>query len=84
MINGESRKSEILKTKKEIIKMGKVKTHKASAKRFSVTASGKVKMGHCHHRHNTGLKTAKRKRHLRSSAILSEAMTANIRTLIQK
>ncbi|MBE6535160.1 MAG: 50S ribosomal protein L35, partial [Ruminococcaceae bacterium] len=36
--------------------MGKVKTHKASAKRFSVTASGKVKMGHCHHRHNTGLK----------------------------
>ena len=40
--------------------MGKVKTHKASAKRFSVTGTGKVKMGHCHHRHNTGLKTAKR------------------------
>ena len=64
--------------------MGKIKTHKASAKRFSVTASGKVKMGHCHHRHNTGLKTAMRTRHLRSSAILSESMTANIRTLIQK
>ena len=31
-----------------------------------------------------GLKTAKRKRHLRSSAILSESMTPNIRTLIQK
>ena len=84
MINGESRKPEILKTKKEITKMGKIKTHKASAKRFSVTGSGKVKMGHCHHRHNTGLKTAKRKRHLRTSAILSESMTANIRTLIQK
>ena len=64
--------------------MGKIKTHKASAKRFSVTASGKVKMGHCHHRHNTVLKTAKRKRHLRSSAILSKSMTDNIRTLIQK
>ena len=64
--------------------MGKVKTHKASAKRFSVTASGKVKIGHCHHRHNTGLKTAQRKRHLRQGAILSDAMTANIRTLIQK
>lgn len=64
--------------------MGKVKTHKASAKRFSVTGTGKVKMGHCHHRHNTGMKTAKRKRHLRSEAILSESMTANIRTLIQK
>ena len=31
-----------------------------------------------------GLKTAKRKRHLRSSAILSKSMTDNIRTLIQK
>ncbi|MBQ4136286.1 MAG: 50S ribosomal protein L35 [Clostridia bacterium] len=64
--------------------MGKIKTHKASAKRFSVTASGKVKIGHAHHRHNTGLKTAKRKRHLRQCAILSDAMTANVRSLIQK
>ena len=64
--------------------MGKVKTHKASAKRFSVTGSGKVKMGHCHHRHNTGMKTAKRKRHLRSPAILSSTMAGNIRTLIRK
>ena len=64
--------------------MGKIKTHKASAKRFSVTASGKVKIGHCHHRHNTGLKTAKRKRHLRSSAILSESFAPIYRSLIQK
>ena len=64
--------------------MVKVKTHKASAKRFSVTGTGKVKMNHCHHRHNLGLKTAKRKRHLRTSAILSKSMTDNIRTLIQK
>ena len=65
-------------------KMGKVKTHKASAKRFSVTGTGKVKINHCHHRHNLGKKTSKRKRHLRMGAILSDAMTANIRTLIQK
>ncbi|MGM9683395.1 MAG: 50S ribosomal protein L35 [Eubacteriales bacterium] len=64
--------------------MGKIKTHKASAKRFSVTGSGKVKIGHCHHRHNTGMKTAKRKRHLRTAAILSSSMTPNVRTLIQK
>ena len=64
--------------------MGKVKTHKASAKRFSVTASGKVKMGHCHHRHNTGLKTAKRKRHLRTGDYVNGKMAANIRALIQK
>ena len=64
--------------------MGKIKTHKASAKRFSVTANGKVKLNHCHHRHNLGKKTAKRKRALRTSGILSDAMTANIRALIQK
>ena len=50
--------------------MGKIKTHKASAKRFSVTANGKVKMFHSSHRHNTGKKSAKRLRHLRSSAIV--------------
>lgn len=64
--------------------MGKVKTHKASAKRFSVTGTGKVKINHCHHRHNLGKKTPKRKRHLRTGAILSDAMTANIRAMIQK
>ena len=64
--------------------MGKIKTHKASAKRFSVTANGKVKLNHCHHRHNLGLKTQKRKRHLRTGAIMSEAMAPNIRILIQK
>ncbi len=64
--------------------MGKIKTHKASAKRFSVTGTGKVKINHCHHRHNLGLKTAKRKRHLRGSAILSDAMTANIKAMINK
>ena len=64
--------------------MGKIKTHKASAKRFSVTANGKVKINHCHHRHNLGLKTAKRKRHLRTGAYLSNAMSANVKSMIQK
>ena len=64
--------------------MGKIKTHKASAKRFSVTASGKVKMNHSQHRHNLGLKTAKRKRNLRKSDILSPSMSSTVRTMIQK
>ena len=64
--------------------MGKIKTHRASAERFSVTGTGKVKINHCHHRHKLGLKTAKRKRHLRSGAILSDAMTANIKAMINK
>lgn len=64
--------------------MGKIKTHKASAKRFSVTGSGKVKMNHSEHRHNLGQKSAKRKRKLRSSACLSDAMAANVKRLICK
>ena len=64
--------------------MGKIKTHKASAKRFSLTGTGKVKINHCHHRHNLGLKTAKRKRHLRSGSYLSNAMSANVKAMIQK
>ena len=42
--------------------MGKVKTHRASAKRFSVTGTGKVKIFHSSHRHNLGKKPCKRKR----------------------
>ena len=64
--------------------MGKIKTHKASAKRFSLTGSGKVKMNHSHHRHNLGLKTAKRKRMLRKGATLNKCFVPAIRTLIQK
>ena len=64
--------------------MGKIKTHKASAKRFSLTAGGKVKMNHSHHRHKLGLKTPKRKMNLRTGGILSESMAPTIRMLIQK
>ena len=65
--------------------MGKIKTHKASAKRFSLTGSGKIKMSHNNHRHNLGVnKTAKRKRGLRKGAILSECFAPTYRTLIQK
>ena len=64
--------------------MGKVKTHKASAKRFSVTANGKVKMFHSSHRHKTGKKTGKALRQGRENAYLSDAMAANYRALIQK
>ena len=64
--------------------MGKIKTHKASAKRFSLTGSGKVKMNHNNHRHYLGHKTAKRKRDLRKGAILSESFAPTYRTLINK
>ena len=64
--------------------MGKIMTHKASSKRFSLTGSGKVKMSHNNHRHNLGHKTSKRKRGLRKGAILSESFAPIYRSLIQK
>ena len=64
--------------------MGKVKTHKASAKRFSLTATGQVKINHCNRRHKLGIKTAKRKRQLRGGATMSESMAPIYRTLIIK
>ena len=64
--------------------MGKIKTHKASAKRFSLTGTGKVKLHHTNRRHKLGLKTAKRKRQLRGGGIMSESMAANVRNMIQK
>ncbi len=63
--------------------MAKMKTHKASAKRFSLTASGKIKVNHSQHRHNLGIKTAKRKRTLRKGFILSKSMTPTITSMIQ-
>lgn len=64
--------------------MGKIKTHRASAKRFSLTGGGKIKMSHNNHRHNLGIKPQKRKRGLRKSAIMSEAFAPTYRSLIGK
>ena len=69
--------------RKGVFKMGKIKTHKASAKRFSVTANGKVKMFHSSHRHKTGQKSAKRIRHLRSSVMVQGQMADNIKALVK-
>lgn len=49
--------------------MPKMKTHKASKKRFRVTATGKLKRGQAGKRHLLSHKTGARKRHLRGSVI---------------
>ena len=64
--------------------MGKIKTHKATAKRFSITKTGKVKMNSSNRRHKLGIKTAKRKRSLRKGAYLSTSMAPTYKALIQK
>ena len=51
--------------------MPKLKTHKGAAKRFRMTATGKVKRGHSHARHILTKKDTKRKRKLDKDVILS-------------
>ena len=51
--------------------MPKLKTHRGAAKRIKRTASGKFKRHHAYHSHILTKKTTKRKRKLRSSAIVS-------------
>jgi len=62
--------------------MPKLKTCKSAAKRFSVTASGKVK----HKRKNMGhimtKKSSKRKRKLGKVGILSDAEARRAKTLL--
>lgn len=62
--------------------MPKIKTHRATAKRFSVTKSGKVKLNHSFRRHKLGLKTTKRKRDLRRAGYLSESVAPTVKKLI--
>ena len=49
--------------------MAKLKTKKAAAKRFKVTASGKLKRSKAYKRHILTKKTTKRKRNLRKATM---------------
>jgi len=60
----------------------KIKTHKGAKKRFHITASGKAKRGHSHARHILTKKTAKRKRKLDQTTMVSAADLAKVRTML--
>ena len=62
--------------------MPKQKTHKGAAKRFKLTASGKIKRGHSMHSHILTKKSMGRKRKLRKSTLVSPASAAMIRQMI--
>jgi large subunit ribosomal protein L35 len=49
--------------------MPKMKTHKASKKRFRVSAGGKLKRSQAGKKHLNSHKTGKRKRHLRAKVM---------------
>ena len=59
--------------------MPKMKTKKSSAKRFSLTGTGKIKYKKMNLRHILTKRSSKRKMHLRSAGILSEDSAARIR-----
>jgi large subunit ribosomal protein L35 len=62
--------------------MPKLKTHRGAAKRFSITATGKVKRSKAFASHILTKKTTKRKRGLRKSAIVDSTNQREIKRLI--
>jgi len=62
--------------------MPKMKSHRGAAKRFKATGKGRLKHKQPYHSHILTSKTAKRKRQLRASAILSGAETKSLRRLL--
>lgn len=59
-------------TFKEEIKMPKLKTNRAAAKRFKKTGNGKLKRNKAYKRHILTKKTTKKKRELRKAAMMDK------------
>ena len=64
--------------------MPKMKSNRGAAKRFRVTASGKVKKHSSHHSHILTKKSTKRKRGLRKESLVSDADVARVKKMILK
>lgn len=59
-----------------------MKTNRGAAKRFRRTASGGFKRGQSHRRHILTKKSSKRKRQLRSPAMVQECDTAMVSRML--
>ncbi|MFH1728303.1 MAG: 50S ribosomal protein L35 [Pseudomonadota bacterium] len=62
--------------------MPKIKTHRAAAKRFKITGSGKIKRSKAYSAHILTKKTTKRKRNLRKATEVSKEDKARIKRLL--
>lgn len=60
----------------------KLKTNKSIQKRFKVTATGKLKRGHCKTSHLMSARSSKTKRKLGRPALVTEGFARNMRALI--
>ena len=62
--------------------MPKMKTNRATAKRFKLTAKGKVRRRRGYLRHILSTKTRKQKRHLRKPALVDPSNEKAIKRLL--
>jgi large subunit ribosomal protein L35 len=62
--------------------MPKMKTHRAAAKRFKVTGSGKIVRAHAFKSHLLTSKGRKRKRQLRRTGLVDSANTVRARRML--
>lgn len=64
-------------------KSAKMKTHKGTKKRFRVTGTGKIKRKRSGKSHLLVSKSAKRRRRLRSSAVLDKTRARKVNELLR-
>ncbi len=64
--------------------MPKMKTRSSAKKRFSLTASGKVKRAAAYRSHILTSKTTKRKRKLRKGHLVAASDQKAVRTMLQQ
>ncbi|MDD4583160.1 MAG: 50S ribosomal protein L35 [Eubacteriales bacterium] len=62
--------------------MAKMKSHRGAMKRFKITGTGKVKRHKAYKGHILTKKTAKRKRGLRQSTLLTKADEKRIKSVL--
>ena len=62
--------------------MPKMKTHRATAKRVKITATGKIKRSQTNKSHLLNAKTAKRKARLRRPTTVDKTMEANVKKML--
>ena len=63
-------------------KKQKLKTHRGAAKRFKISATGKIVRSHSGKRHLMGAKPAKRMRRLKKLTVVSAADARNVRAML--
>ena len=64
--------------------MPKIKTHSGAKKRFRKSGTGKIMRAHAYksHKLNSALKSAKRKRNLRKTAVTDKTNEAKVNRMI--